>query len=151
MTLQFTFCWWCAKQKHYDLIRIKKVFLMKRMFWKNFDCWAFHCCQTVEHTFRRRRRRTKFQGGKTLNRNLNCIRLVPHFFSINFAYKIFNSIYKARHSSKKMSAFFGVDKTKMDLSKVYRPTWMMKINFCSKGYNYGLDYNKQPKLSRTYN
>ena len=92
----------------------------------------------------------KISGGQNLEQNLNCIRLVPHFFSINFAYKIFNSIYKARHSCKKMCAFFGVDKTKMDLSKVYRPTWMMKINFCSKGYNYCLDYNKQTKLSRTY-
>ena len=90
----------------------------------------------------------KISGGQNLEQNLNCIRLVPHFFSINFAYKIFNSIYKARHSCKKMCAFFGSDKTKMNLSNANRPTWLMKINFCWKHFISDLDYRNDTKITQ---
>ena len=90
----------------------------------------------------------KISGGQNLEQNLNCIRLVPHFFSINFTYKIFNSIYKARHSCKKMCAFFGLDKTKMNLSNANRPTWLMKINFCWKHFISDLDYRNGTKTTQ---
>ena len=124
--------WFNSDQEHFDEKNVEKILIVEH----------FTVVRLVE-LFRRQNFR-----GPNLEQNLNCIRLVPHFFSINFAYKIFNSIYKARHSCKKMCAFFGADETKMNLSNANRPTWLMKINFCRKHFISDLDYRNGTKITQ---